>query len=143
MLGQQLFSLFCQHLTKKLASERIIYLLSSFLHLFPIWSQISYIIPPHRNINFWLSQRSYVSWYHLVANWGKALCNIRFTCFRKNTYFCQGFSSSCKIWPKLEKGLFRLKESSYCWNYIRNPRELAKRVVANSRNMQVLCSEYR
>ena len=32
---------------------------------------------------------------------------------------------------------FRLKESSYCWNYIRNPSELAKRVVANSRNMQV------
>ena len=33
---------------------------------------------------------------------------------------------------------FRLKESSYCWNYIRNPSELAKRVVANSRNMQVI-----
>jgi len=31
----------------------------------------------------------------------------------------------------------RLKESSYCWNYIRNPSELAKRVVANSRNMQI------
>ena len=31
----------------------------------------------------------------------------------------------------------RLRESGYCWNYINDPKMLAEKVVANSRNMQV------
>ena len=31
----------------------------------------------------------------------------------------------------------RLRDSGYCWDYINNPRALAKKVVENSRNLQV------
>ena len=31
----------------------------------------------------------------------------------------------------------RLRDSGYCWSYINDPRALAKKIVANSRNLQV------